>query len=291
MNNYLSNNHYMSSVNIDLISNDAVHSFSDTHKLFILNEQMTLPDNTHFVCGVQSFVCPYTFYNIRTGINDTFTITTPSDSYLVTIDAGTYANTEMLSYLNTVFTTAKVALGLTTLSMNLDQNTNKFYLSVLPASNVTISSPTCYKELGFQSPTVGYSWTSATRCDFPYVYNMAGDTSLYIRLHHKGIKNVNSKNIHGILCNIPVGQMSGDFIFYNPTEIQYFKTTSNMTNIELSILDDQMNDIGTLNTSTPWRITLTLHYSYNHDKLYSQPKLITNEQKTISDTGEETKES
>jgi hypothetical protein len=85
--------------------------------------------------------------------------------------------------------------------------------------------------------------------------------------------------------------MSGDFIFYNPTEIQYFKTTSNMTNIELSILDDQMNDIGTLNTSTPWRITLTLHYSYNHEKIYSQPNLITNEQKTISDTREETKES
>jgi hypothetical protein len=281
----------MSSLNIDLISNDAVHSYSDTHKLFILNEQMTLPENTHFICGVQSFVCPYTFYNIRTGVNDTFTITTPSDSYVVTIDAGTYANTEMLSYLNTIFTSAKGTLGLTTLSMNLDQNTNKFYLSVLPASNVTISGPTCYKELGFYSASVGYSWTSATRCDFPYVYNMAGDTSLYIRLHNKNIRNVNSKNIHGVLCNVPVSQMSGEFIYYNPTEIQYFKTSSNMTNIELSILDDQMNDIGTLNTSTPWRITLTMHYSYNHDKIYSQPKLITNAQETISDIGKETKES
>lgn len=264
--NYITNNHYMSAVNIDLISNDAVHTYSDTHKLFILNEQITLPEHTHFIVGVQSFIMPYSFYNIRTGVNDTFTISTDVDSYNVTITTGTYSNTELVSYLNTVFTTAKTTLGLSTLSINMDQATNKFYLSVLPSSNVTISSPTCWKELGFLNATTGASWTSATRCDFPYVYNLAGDTSLYVRLHHKGIKNVNSKNIHGILCNIPVRQMSGEFIYYNPTEIQYFRTTSNMTNIELSILDDQMNDIGTLNTSTPWRITLTLHYAYSNEK-------------------------
>ena len=291
MSHYLNNNHYMSSVNLDLISNDAVHSYSDTHKLFILEEQIPLPEHTHFIVGVQSFVCPYTFYNIRTGVNDTFTITTPTDSRTVTIDAGTYSNNELVSFLNTQFTGIKTVLGLTTLSMNLDQQTNKFYLSVLPASDVTISSPTCWKELGFYNSSTGDSWTSATRCDFPYVYNMAGDTSLYIRLHNKNIRNINSKNIHGILCNVPVQQMSGQFIFYNPTEIQYFKTSSNLNSIELSILDDQMNDLGTLNTSTPWRITLTIHFAYNHEKL-SMPNLLNyNEQKTIQTSRKTTEES
>lgn len=268
-NNYVNNNHFMSSVNIDLISNDATHSYSDTHKLWILDDKVIPPEGSHLIVGVQSFVMPYTFYNIRSGINDSFLITTDTDSYSVVFTPGNYTNYELMSYLNTLFTSIRATLGLTTLSINLNQSTNKFFLNVLPASNVVISNVLCYKELGFESPTVGFSWSNATTCAFPYCYNLAGDTSLYVRLKNK-IHNINSKRVSGIVANIPVTQMPNQFIFYNPTEIQYFKTSSNMSSIEISILDDQMNDIGTLNTSTPWRITLTCHFSYNH-QLVSQP--------------------
>jgi hypothetical protein len=273
----------MSSVNIDLISNDANHSYSDTHKLWILEDKVSPPPDSHLIIGVQSFVMPYTFYNFRTGINDSFTITTPTDSYDVVIETGSYCDFELMSNFNTLFTSIKSVLGLTTLSINLNQKTSKFYLNVLPASNVTVSNVSCYKELGFESETVGYSWTSATTCNFPFVYNMAGDNSLYIRLHHKGIKNINSKRVSGILANIPVPQMSRQFIFYNPTEIQYFKTNSSLGSIELSILDDQMNDIGTLNTSTHWRITLTCHFSYNktNEQFFSNTNIVNNETKTV----------
>lgn len=282
-NNYLNNAHFMSSVNIDLISNDAAHSYSDTHKLWILDDKIAPPEGSHLIIGVQSFVMPYTFYNFRPGINDSFIITTDTASHTVVFPPGNYSNFEIMTYLNTLFTSIRGSLGLTTLSINLNQSTSKFFLNVQPASDIVISSVLCYKELGFESSGVGFSWTSATTCTFPYVYNLSGDTSLYIRLKNK-IHNINSKRVSGIVANVPVWQTPNQFIYYNPTEIQYFKTTSNMSSIEISILDDQMNDIGTLNTSTPWRITLTCHFSYDHQHIFSQSN-ITNETKAIENNG------
>jgi len=281
-NNFVNNDHFMSSINIDLISNDASHSYSDTHKLWILDDKIEPPEGSHIIIGVQSFVMPYTFYSFRAGFNDSFTISTDAGSYNVVITPGNYSDFDIVYYLNSIFTTIRASLGLTTLSININQSTNKFYLNVLPASNVVISNVLCYKELGFQSSTVGFSWDNAVTCTFPFVYNLAGDTSLYLRLKHK-IHNINSKRVSGIVANVPVPQTINNFIFYNPTEIQYFKTTSNMSSIDISILDDQMNDIGTLNTYTPWRITLTCHFSYN--KIISQPNVSTNETKAIENNG------
>lgn len=311
MSNFSNNSHYLSSVNIDLISSDANHSFSDCNKLWLLEDKIVPPDDTHLIIGVQSFVMPYSFWNFRDGVNNSFTITTDTSSYVIVIAPGNYADFELMSYLNIIFTSMRAAIGLSTLSIYLDQATGKFFLNVLPASNVTISDVSCFKEIGFYSSTVGYSWSNATTCNFPYRSNLAGDTSLYIRLKHKGIKNINSKRVTGIIANIPIRDMPNQFIYYNPTEIQYFKTTSDMSSIEISILDDQMNEIGDLNSSTSWRITLSCHFSFdkklnsesdidklirkmdeliNIQKIKSMPKIISNVDEQKSETNIERNE-
>jgi hypothetical protein len=61
-NNYVNNEHYMSSVNIDLISNDANHSYSDTHKLWILEDKVSPPPNWG---GLDCHIYPYRSTNER----------------------------------------------------------------------------------------------------------------------------------------------------------------------------------------------------------------------------------
>ena len=110
-------------------------------------------------------------------------------------------------------------------------------MTTLPLKQeIQIKNILCWKELGFaNSNTVTYS--SLTNLQLPYCYNLAGDPSLYVRLHNLGIHNINSKKKDGILCNIPNTFMPLEYIYYKPNELHYFKTTSLLNVIEVSILD------------------------------------------------------
>ena len=56
-----------------------------------------------------------------------------------------------------------------------------------------------------------------------------------------------------------------EYIYYRPNELHYFKTTSLLNVIEVSILDENMQDIGSLNTNSGFRMTLSIHFSYNKE--------------------------
>ena len=133
-----------------------------------------------------------------------------------------------------------------------------------PDAEVQISNILACKELGFaDTSTKVYDLT--TVINFDYQFNLAGDPSIYIRLQGQNVVNLNSKHIDGIIANIPVPSMYGEYIFYNPQEPQYFRCTSNVHKLEISILDQDMKDIASLNSSSPWRMTFTFHFSYNKD--------------------------
>lgn len=268
----LLNNTYLSSINIDLISTDADTHYSDTHKLWFLNDRIIIPENTHILMGVQSFNMPYSFYMFRAGINDTFSITTDDGieqtTQEITIDVGNYTSTQLINHMNTKFTAVKAGLGLTTLTMNVNSTTNTFFISALPLmQSITISNIKCYKELGFADEN-DYVFNNVSTLTFPKMYNLAGDPSLYIRLHQNPLHNINSKHVNGLLCNIPVKAMYRSYIFYEPVEIQYFKVRKSLLSVELSILDENLNDIAELNTASNWRITLTIHFSYDKPRYH-----------------------
>jgi len=170
---------------------------------------------------------------------------------------------------NTQFTTGRASLNLTTLYMSINQNQSTFYVYAYPLmETVTFSEISMYKELGFvSSSSVVYS--SLSTCTFPKIFNMAGDSVCYIRLISKSINNINSREVYGILCCVDNEYMPGEYIYYRPSEIQYFKLDSSIDTLHIQILDENMQDIATLNTSSGWRLTLSLHYSYNKEIILS----------------------
>ena len=127
---------------------------------------------------------------------------------------------------------------------------------------ITFSDVICYKEIGM--PSADYVYSSVSVLTFIYVVNLSSDSSLYCRLHNSDIVNLNTKNINGVLCNIPCDYQPTEIIYFNPSDTQFFRSFNfNSKYIEISILDQDFNDIAVLNTESPFRLTLSIHFSYN----------------------------
>jgi len=261
------NDTFFSSVNIDLISSDASVSYSDTHKLFELNTYIEKPKNSHYLVGLTAFNMPFTFYQIRENINDRFTLTTfdgvTTLSETIIIPVGNYTMAALGQTLNTIFTGIKGSLGLTTMGISVNKSTSKYYMTCIPLMDtITFSDVICYKEIGMSS--ADYVYSSVSVLTFIYVVNLSSDSSLYCRLHNSDIVNLNTKNINGVLCNIPCDYQPTEIIYFNPSDTQFFRSFNfNSKYIEISILDQDFNDIAVLNTESPFRLTLSIHFSYN----------------------------
>ena len=136
MSSSLLNNTFLSSINIDLISNDADVSISDTHKVWYLNKSIIYPEHTHALIALSSFNCSYSFYTFRNGINNSFDIQTYDgvsyNSATITITEGNYSISELTSHINSLLTAERLALGLTTLSITTNYSTNKISITALP---------------------------------------------------------------------------------------------------------------------------------------------------------------
>jgi len=103
-------NHYLSSLNIDLISDDANVSITDTDKIFHLNEVLHPPPFSHFLIGVNAFCIPYTWYGISaTKGNNTFKLSTyngvDTNTLTITVPDGNYTATTLKDVINKVGTT------------------------------------------------------------------------------------------------------------------------------------------------------------------------------------------
>lgn len=261
------NNTYKSSLNIDLISTDAIISQSDTHKIFEIKENIELPKGTHFIIGLQSFAIPFTFYTFREGINNTFTLGVYIDDTLntvdISIDEGNYSASDLIAYLNTQLTLNRLTLGLTLISSGFDYIKNKLYFSCVPTPDyITITNNTAYKQLGNNASDILYP-NSSNKFYFPYCVYLANSSVIYVKLRNK-MSNINTKNVNGIIASVYIDTMPGGIIYYVPNEIQYFKLDSlKLNTLEIELLDDTMQSIGSLNTMVPWHMTLTVHYSYN----------------------------
>ena len=273
--------HYLSSLTIDVISSDADESISDTHKVFHLNEHINVPLNTHALIGLSSMNMVYSFYQFRSGINNSFDMTVGATTETITITEGNYTVPQMVSHLNTLFTSAKATLGLTVLTCSANYQLDKFYITCAPASEITFDNILCWKELGFETSSFLVS-ASATTHYMPNQYNLAGDASMYVQLKNQGLgSNINTKKKSGIIANIPIQVMYGELIFFQPaSEIHYFRSAINLHKLEISLLDENMDEIGTLNTSNPWRMTFNVHFSRN--KSINDEFLIKNEIKDDS---------
>jgi len=252
--------------NIILNAEDSVESLNDTHKHFHIDGS-GLGNEMRLLIGVQSFNMPYSFHTFASS-NNSFVITTFDGtneySETITIDTdSTYTISELMMIINTKFTTIKLSLGLTSLSITYDSNRNKCYINCAPIMELTISEILCYKQLGFND-TGDYVFTDAgTKNYFPKCPDLSGPSSIYIRLHDKKIRSYtskrNGKGVDGIICNVPCTVWNTQIIYYHVEHPQYHYAYGDLAKIEISILDNNLLPIETLDIPTSsFHLTLSI---------------------------------
>ena len=255
---------YFQTVNIDCNSDNATVSYSECHKHFYFDNIIMPPKNHHLVVALSNFIMPYSFYQIREGINDSFIITTAGvNTVTITIDEGNYNVKTFVYYLNTLLEAVEVGLNCLLVSY-FNSSNNKLYFT---SSNETISINLnfyngLYQIMGFNEGDNIYNNVGVFYC--PITYNFSGTTALYVRLYNMGIKNLNSSDLSDIISCINVEVMPAGIIYYNPNQIEYVKINrDNLNDIEIELLDDNYMPLTKLNTR--FRFTISVHFEKNNN--------------------------
>lgn len=159
--------------------------------------------NKKFV-RVLSVTIPYSFYNIRTGVNDTVMIIErigPADvnqvEELITIPQGNYTINDVVSILNTSVS-GGISGGSNTYSVSFNQNTGKILLTRASGTNAfswersdSIPADVRANEIlgigygGFTNsdgtPYTGSGWPSYSSVTTPNIVNLKQITRLYLK--------------------------------------------------------------------------------------------------------------
>lgn len=281
--------HYLSSINIDLNGSLATTATSDTSCSFQLEHAITTPPHTHLLVGLKSFSLMNGFYLVNTGINDSFVIECESVtggvvSQTITLTAGNYNVSSLITAMNSAITAIFGLLNLDSLSLNVDQTRNQIYFSLSYSTYdlIYISFQTsAYRLFGLSSDAT-FTYTGVTTGYFNRVYNLTGNSQLFVRLPNFQMDNRNMRNVSGIIGAVPIVVGNMQYIFYEPYEMVFFKMNSNHLNvIDVDILDQDMNPLGDLLVAGEFRLTLTIHYSWDKDILH--PNILNKNNRFLTD--------
>lgn len=253
---------YLGAFNVDLVSNQASVSASDTHKTWNLKSSQAVPLGYHLMIGIETFNMPYSYYDIREN-NNTFTVTVGAVTEQVVIPYGNYSSAnQFATALNVQFSILTASLGLV-IVVTADNVKKKFLFTPSIATTITFSNILPYRQFGFDlNEEFVFSGASYATNGWDF----SGSPNLYVRMINKGIQNLNSKNnFTGIMTSIEIDGYPNDLILYKNTQPQLFKTAmKNVNTIEIELLDENMESIPSLNGGV-WRIGLVFMYQKDHD--------------------------
>mmetsp|Transcript_27044 Transcript_27044/g.35096 ORF Transcript_27044/g.35096 Transcript_27044/m.35096 type:complete len:274 (+) Transcript_27044:73-894(+) len=262
----LLNEHYLSAINLFFASDEATVTNSPSNKIFYLKKPLNIPKGSHMMLALNSFNVPYTWYQVRAGLNDTFNIKTYDG-------------------ITEVEKTITIPEG-TLLTLTANYTTNKFYFtSSVSMNQVDITNITCFKLIG-ANKNENLVYNNLTTMYFPNVFDFSGSSCLYVGINHRNIQNQNTANVDGILQKINIEVLPMEYIYFKPIELQYFETsTEHINQFDISIYDEDFNGIDF--NGGVWRFGFTIHYNYDKDIRLHPSQVILNKN---GDVNNETKE-
>mmetsp|Transcript_32810 Transcript_32810/g.38488 ORF Transcript_32810/g.38488 Transcript_32810/m.38488 type:complete len:277 (-) Transcript_32810:3226-4056(-) len=255
--------HHLPSVNVFLSSDKADHSISSSRKFFQLKTLIDVPSNTNLMISLTSFNCPYSWYLIREGVNDSFKI--------ITFDGATQTEVEK---------TITIPQG-SLFALTANYTTNKFYLtSSVALDQVVISDVSCFKILGIGNGET-LTFNSLSTLQFPNIFDFSGSSCLYVILKNRNINNMTCNHTDGVLQRINIECLPMEYIYFKPIEYQYFITHSEHPNyFDVSIVDEEYNQIDF--NGGVFRLTFTLQFQYHKviiTQNFNEPPKIEDEEK------------
>ena len=254
------------SINIYLQSRDAQVSLGSANKIWYLETPIIPPrPNVRMLCAVTDFQCAYSWYLIRTGVNDTFMFDMDNGGGVVTytcvVAEGNYNVTTFLDAMTNVsFPAAGVPASTI---MGYFEVTNTIEIKDVTAVSIVVRSKangtTLDTEMGIDLVTnsVGVQFVM-----MPNMVDFAGIPNIYIMAPTLGLNNRDGRGeVNLCLGKVPVGTQPMGFVYLPKSQFVYLTLDDREIKKVQLILEDDEQNILDLHGIT-WSITLSIHYQY-----------------------------
>lgn len=188
------------------------------------------PRRSQMLVSLHSCTIPYSFYNLRDGINTHVDFVLAGEAGHVLIPEGNYSTTSLGTALATLLAGHATTKGLAGFSarFSFSSRTYKYTLTIGGAHSFVLDFDGAHQatsasaELGFNR---GESHTVAPSVEAPNVVDISGSThGIYIRTNLSSSTVIDSKGVaSNILSRVPIMVPNGGLIFYNPSEGTHHK--------------------------------------------------------------------
>ena len=258
-----------------------------TNFQYVLDEQFKCPQNQSMLISLHSATIPYSFYNIRAGVNDKVYIENVTDTgngvlvttiYTIVLEEGNYTANSLAKEMNSKFIDANLGAN-GGLNVSYDRTKMKYKYEY---SNFNINTSinfrfdyakdTAHIELGFNAndytiikpPTHGGTYSN----NVPDVNGNIHGVFVRTNLSLDGSYDSLTRGLSSILARVPITTNFGGVLFWTPQNGHTHKILTNTQNIHtITIrLTDERNRLIDLNG-------LNFQVSIQFDFIYLKPQI------------------
>tara|TARA_R110000744_G_scaffold164103_1_gene281196 strand:- start:741 stop:1667 length:927 start_codon:yes stop_codon:yes gene_type:complete len=259
-----------------------------TNFIYVMKEPITVPDHMNLLVSLHTATIPYSFYNVRTGVNDKIYYEVAGVAKLLTLDAGNYSATGLASVLDLHIEANSAA----TSEISYSRQTLKFGFTItgVASFNFKFNGQTdganellgIYEE-DFNIP-IGVETLSDKAIDLNDSIH-----GLYIRqnIATKGCLDNEEGTFSNILERLPITTNAGGIIFFNSSgEHATMVSVPAVQTIGIKLTDDRNRAID-LN-GLHFQLSLKIAYIHKEKLRAGQPRRYDpTPQKVIDTTVEE----
>lgn len=258
------------------IENDSNGRPLSTNYIYVMREPILVPDHMNLLISLHTATIPYSFYNVRVGVNDKVYYTSAGVDGEITLTDGNYSATGLASELKTKLE-ASIGGGFTIVT-TYSRETIKFTFTITGVASFSFrfsaTTATASELLGFYSGedtamTIGVG----TLCEKAIDLNDSIH-GLYIRqnIATKGTLDNEQGTFSNILARLPINTNAGGIIFYSPSDNDHetMVSTPTIQTIGVKLTDDRNRAID-LN-GLHWQMSFKISYIHKEKLRDLQPR-------------------
>ena len=242
-----------------------------TNFTYTLKEPMNVPDHMNLLVSLHTATIPYTFYNVRSGVNDTISFIADGTPYDIVLDEGNYSATGLASILKTNLE----GVGGLTAVIDYSRETMKFGFTITGITSfefdMTSTSNSGAELMGMYESDI-LTIPIGVRTLTPKAIDLNDSIhGLYIRqnIATKGSLDNESGVFTNILARLPITTNAGGIIFFTPSSNDHETMVSVpvINTIGIRLTDDRNRSID-LNGH---HFQLSMKISYIHKEKLREP--------------------
>ena len=258
-------------LHLDSRFSQQIETGKTTNFIYTLKEAIEVPETQLCEVSLYTATIPYSFYNVRFDVNDTFTLHYNGGSTTLRLPRGNYSATALKNRFQTLVTACGAA-DVSTFVFDTDysRETLKFTFTLTTdiAHTLGVTWGTTAPLFGFLSGSTTYTWQPMSGSTHHQLEsNMCIDINdsihgLYVRQNLSTKSTLDNENgtFSNILARIPINTNPGGVIFHNPANSTHKAVTSvhSIQTIGCKLTDDNNRAID-LN-GLHWQISLLVTF-------------------------------